>query len=48
MKIGKLLDRTESNAIVLPEFQREFVWKKYQAKERMNSLYEAKPWRLIY
>jgi uncharacterized protein with ParB-like and HNH nuclease domain len=38
MEISKLLDRVESNAIVLPEFQREFVWKNSQAKELMNSL----------
>ena len=31
-EIGKLLDKVESNEIVLPEFQREFVWKKSQAK----------------
>ena len=39
MEISKLLDRVESNAIVLPEFQREFVWKNSQAKELMNSLF---------
>jgi len=43
MKINKLLDRIEANAIVLPEFQREYVWKKSQAKELMNSLYKDYP-----
>ena len=43
MKIDKLLDRVESNAIVLPEFQREFVWKNSQAKELMNSLFKEYP-----
>lgn len=43
MKIEKLLDRVESNAIVLPEFQREFVWKRQQAKELMDSLYKGYP-----
>jgi hypothetical protein len=43
MEISKLLDRVESNAIVLPEFQREFVWKNSQAKELMNSLFEEFP-----
>lgn len=43
MQIGKLLDRVESNAIVLPEFQREYVWKKSQAKELLNSLYREYP-----
>jgi hypothetical protein len=43
MEISKLLDRVESNAIVLPEFQREFVWKNSQAKELMNSLYKGYP-----
>jgi len=43
MQTGKLLDRVESNAIVLPEFQREFVWKRQQAKELMDSLYKGYP-----
>jgi hypothetical protein len=43
MEISKLLDRVESNAIVLPEFQREFVWKNSQAKELMNSLFKQYP-----
>jgi len=41
--IENLLDKIESNEIVLPEFQREFVWKKSQAKELMKSLYEGYP-----
>lgn len=41
--IRNLLDKIESNEIVLPEFQREFVWKKSQAKELMKSLYEGYP-----
>ena len=43
MQVRKLLDRVESNAIVLPEFQREFVWKRQQAKELMDSLYKGYP-----
>jgi uncharacterized protein with ParB-like and HNH nuclease domain len=43
MEISKLLDRVESNAIVLPEFQREFVWKNSQAKELINSLFKQYP-----
>jgi hypothetical protein len=42
-EIGKLLDKVESNEIVLPEFQREFVWKKDQAKELMISLSKNYP-----
>lgn len=42
-EIGSLLDKVESNEIVLPEFQREFVWKKDQAKELMKSLYSGYP-----
>jgi len=42
-EIGSLLDKVESNEIVLPEFQREFVWKKSQAKELMKSLYTGYP-----
>jgi hypothetical protein len=43
MDIGKLLDQVEANAIVLPEFQREYVWKESQAKELMNSLFKEYP-----
>lgn len=43
MQISKLLDQVEANAIVLPEFQREFVWKDDQAKELMNSLLREYP-----
>ena len=43
MQISKLLDQVESNAIVLPEFQREFVWKDSQAKELMDSLVREYP-----
>jgi hypothetical protein len=42
-EIGSLIDKVESNEIVLPEFQREFVWKKSQAKELMKSLYSGYP-----
>ena len=37
-EIGSLLDKVESNEIVLPEFQREFVWRKDQSKELMKSI----------
>ncbi|MFB6217349.1 MAG: DUF262 domain-containing protein, partial [Candidatus Aenigmatarchaeota archaeon] len=42
-EIGKLVDKVESNEIVLPEFQREYVWGKDQAKELMKSLYREYP-----
>lgn len=42
-EIQRLLDRIEENAIVLPEFQREFVWGKDQSKELMKSLYRGFP-----
>jgi len=42
-EIGKLLDKVESNSIVLPEFQREFVWKRSQAKELIKSLFSGYP-----
>lgn len=43
MQILKLLDQVEANAIVLPEFQREFVWKDSQAKELLDSLVHEYP-----
>lgn len=42
-EIGKLVDKVESNEIVLPEFQREYVWGTDQAKELMKSLYREYP-----
>jgi hypothetical protein len=42
-EIGKLVDKVESNEIVLPEFQREYVWGKDQVKELMKSLYREYP-----
>lgn len=42
-EIGKLIDKVESNEIVLPEFQREYVWKKDNAKELMRSLHKEYP-----
>jgi len=42
-EISSLLDKVESNEIVLPEFQREYVWKKSQAKSLINSLYQGFP-----
>ncbi|WP_436910216.1 GmrSD restriction endonuclease domain-containing protein [Halosimplex marinum] len=42
-EIGKLVDKVEANEIVLPEFQREYVWGKDQAKELMKSLYKEYP-----
>lgn len=41
--IRGLLDRVETNDIVLPEFQREFVWKNDQSKELLRSLYKRYP-----
>ena len=42
-EIQSLIDKIESNEIVLPEFQREFVWQKKQAKGLLNSLYQEFP-----
>lgn len=43
MQIEKLVNKVESNEVVLPEFQREYVWDKDQAKELMKSLYKEYP-----
>lgn len=42
-EIGSLIDKVESNEIVLPEFQREYVWRRDQAKELLKSLYKEYP-----
>jgi len=41
--IKGLIDKVESNEIILPEFQREYVWDKKQAKSLINSLYQGFP-----
>jgi hypothetical protein len=43
MKIRTLIDRIQTQDIVLPEFQREYVWKLDLAKELMVSLYKEYP-----
>lgn len=42
-KISKLLDSVKELEIVIPEFQREYVWSLEQAKELMASLFQEYP-----
>src|SRR3990167_3307685 len=42
-KISKLLDSVKELDIVIPEFQREYVWSLEQAKELMASLFQEYP-----
>jgi len=43
MKIDELLDGINKKAIVLPEFQREYVWNREQAKKLISSLINSYP-----
>ena len=43
MKIRDLLDDIRTQNIVLPEFQREYVWTRDQAKQLVVSLYKHYP-----
>ena len=43
MKISELLDSIRKRDLVLPEFQREFVWSREQAKQLMVSLVKDYP-----
>ena len=43
MKISELLDSIAKHDLVLPEFQREFVWTKDQAKQLIVSLLKEYP-----
>jgi len=43
MKIRELLDDIQSLDLVLPEFQREYIWEKEQAKQLMVSLFKEYP-----
>ncbi|MDD3969949.1 MAG: DUF262 domain-containing protein [Candidatus Pacebacteria bacterium] len=42
-KISKLLEAIKDREIVVPEFQREYVWSLEQAKELLNSLFQEYP-----
>ncbi len=43
MKISELLDDVRKQNLVLPEFQREYVWGEEQAKQLMVSLFKGFP-----
>lgn len=43
MKIDELLDGINKKAIVLPEFQREYVWSRDQAKKLISPLINSYP-----
>jgi len=43
VKINQLLDDIRNKDLVLPEFQREFVWSREQAKQLMISLFKGYP-----
>ena len=43
MKVNELLDDIKSLDLVLPEFQREYVWEKEQSKQLLVSLYKEYP-----
>ena len=43
MKISQLLDDISTHDLVLPEFQREYVWSREQAKQLMVSLVKNYP-----
>lgn len=43
MKIRELLDDIKSLDLILPEFQREYIWEKEQAKQLLVSLSKEYP-----
>ena len=43
MKVEELVSSIRRNEIVIPEFQREFVWNKSRSKELINSLLNEYP-----
>ena len=43
MKIGFLLDSVDHGTVVLPEFQRGYVWSRDQVKGLVQSLYQRFP-----
>ena len=43
MRISELIDSIRKRDLVLPEFQREYVWSKEQAKQLFVSLFKGYP-----
>ena len=43
MKVSNLIEGIKSNDLLLPEFQREYVWSKEQAKQLIISMYKEYP-----
>jgi uncharacterized protein with ParB-like and HNH nuclease domain len=42
-KLSAILDRIDSGSILLPEFQRGYVWNRDQVRGLMRSLYRRYP-----
>jgi len=43
MKISTVLDQIDLGSFALPEFQRGYVWNRYQVRGLMDSLYRQHP-----
>lgn len=43
MKISTILDQIDLGSLVLPEFQRGYVWNRDQVRRLMASLYRGHP-----
>ena len=43
MKISQILDKIEENQLFVPAFQREYVWKREDAKQLLRSLLKDYP-----
>ena len=43
MKISAILDKIDENQLFIPAFQREYVWKRDDAKELIDSLIKEYP-----
>lgn len=43
MKVSTILDHIDSGSMALPEFQRGYVWNRYQVRDLINSMYRKYP-----
>jgi uncharacterized protein with ParB-like and HNH nuclease domain len=43
MKIRQILDKIDENQLFIPAFQREYVWKRENAKELITALIREYP-----
>ena len=47
MKISTILEKIDENQLFVPAFQREYVWKREDAKQLVDSLIKEYPTKIV-